>query len=375
MIVCFNCSSKTKRTLDSLLESGQYEDYSEIISLAIANLAILQDEVVKSGGLVIGAEAKTDLESCKGPDQYSRQGSRQSSRGYNRKSMMIPTIFHLDDLTDSPPPLADFPDDIWVIGQEIPLDRWIFGQYNRLLPAKASCRALAHMLLSEPKGVLLEEAAEQIAEEAAILGEFLTHHDQQNDIGRDKRLSTAFPSADKDASLRRYANQFVASVNGQGQLSGLLVDLKLVNGKGRERTRLRLTEVGWEFAIMPNPILDAMQETPTQKFSEDERGFLLNHIARSVPAEDFAYRAILTAILDGANTPDTVGAALREHVPKDAEDSLSESFLSSQRSGAISRMTDLDLVERVRDGVRVSYVMTDVGSGYLQRQQSQKARS
>jgi hypothetical protein len=369
MIVCFNCSSKTKRTLDSLLESGHYRDYSEVISLAISNLAVLQDEVAKSGGLVIGTETKASLEPDKDSDQCNGQTARQPIQKRNRKAepVRIPTIFQLDGFTDSPPILADFPDDIWTIGQEIPLDRWVFGQYNRLLPAKASCRALAHLLLREPRGVLIGEAAKQIAEEAAVLGEFLTRHDQHNDIERDKALSTAFPSADRDASLQRYANQFVASVNKEGQISGLLIDLKLINGKGRGTARLMLTKAGWQFATMPNPILDGMQETPIQKFNEDERDFLINHIARSVPVEDFAYRAILTAILEGANTPDAVGSALLEYVPKDIERSLSESFLSSQRSGAISRMTDLELVERVRDGVRVSYVVTDIGSRYLQR--------
>lgn len=370
MIVCFNCSTETKKALDFLIESGQYKDYNEAISLAIMNLAVLQEEVLKSGGVVIGADAEANSRANERTVSFSAQGLGNPSQEFNltAKPLTVPAIFQLDGLTDSPPPLADLPDDIWAIGQEIPLDRWIFGQYNKLLPAKASCRALAHLLISEPKGVLLEEAAQQIAEKAAALGDFLAHHDEQNDIARDDALSTAFPSTGKnsDKSRLRYANQFVASVNKQGQVSGLLIDLKLINSKGRKGTRLMLTEIGWQFATMPNPILDGSQETPTQKFSEDERNFLLNHIAQSVPVEDFAYRAILTAILKGENTPDTVDAALLEYVPQDTDRSLSKSFLSSQRSGAISRIADLGLVERVRDGVRVSYIATDIGEKYLQ---------
>jgi hypothetical protein len=369
MIVCFDCSRRTKATLDSLLESGQYRDYGEVISLAVSNLAILQDEIGRSGDLIIGTGSGTSLRNRRDAAGRGKESPEQLTGQYehNADPAGIPAIFRLHGLQDSSPPLVDMPDDVWAIGQEIPLDRWVFGQYNRLLPAKASCRALAHLTIDEPTGVLLEEAAEQIAENAAVLGEFLARHDREHKIGRDKTLSTAFPSADKETSLQRFATQFVASVNRQGQMSGLLVDLKLVNGRGTRVTHLMLTDVGWEFAIMPNPVFDGMQERPTQKFSENERDFLLNHIARAVPVEDFAYRAVLTAIQQGADTPDAVGAALRQYVPRNAESSLSESFLSSQRSGAISRMTDLGLVERVRDGVRVSYVVTDIGRSYLQR--------
>jgi hypothetical protein len=361
MIICFNCSAETKRALDSLLGSGQYRDYNDAISSAIMNLAVLQKEVLSSGGVIIGGDANADPAIQEEKQIHTAQQAGDRITG----PPAVPVIFHLDGLADASPSLADLPDDMWAIGQEIPLERWIFGQHNRLLPAKASCRALARLLLDQPKGVPLEEAAEQIAESAAVLGDFLTHHDEQNNVTRDDALSTAFPSTGEDASKSRlrYANQFVASVNKEGQVSGLPIDLKLINRKGRKTPRLMLTDIGWQFATMPNPILDDLQETLTQKFTEEEKGFLLRHIAQSVPVEDFAYRATLKVILSGSNTPDAVDEALQKQVP--AKQALSKSFLSSQRSGAISRMTDLELVERVRDGVRVSYTVTDAGKEYV----------
>ena len=369
MIICFACSPDTKRTLDSLLESGQYKDYSEAISLAIMNLAVIHEEVLKSGAVVFAVDTETGRALHERAMPYAVRGPEGSLKESDStaKSPAVPAVFSLDGLTDSTPPLGDLPDDVWAIGQEIPLDRWIFGQYNRLLPAKASCRGLARLLLGEPKGILLEEAARRIAEEATALGEFLTHNDKRNSITRDGLLSTAFPSTgeNSDKSRSRYAHQFVASVNKQGQVSGLLIDLKLINYSTAKATRLLLTEVGWQFATMANPILDGFQETPTQKFSGPERDFLLSHISRSVPVEDFAYRAVLTAITEGHNTPDTMDEALLERVPRDTTRNFSKSFLSSQRSGAISRMTDLALVARVRDGVRVSYTATDIGEEYM----------
>lgn len=384
MIVCFQCSPKTKMTLDSLIETGQYKDYTEAISSAVENLSILQKEILKKGALVIGQDGPSasqmpnmpatakDVTLSQQPSSqtFNPEESKKSKtkQHFLKEGVMIPRLFLLDGIGEAPPPLAGSPTDVWTTGQEVPLDRWIFGQYNKLLPAKVNCRALAHLLVGEPKGIPFEEATSRIAEEAVILGSFLTRHDEQNGIGRDDALSTAFPSIEDNAekSRLRYANQFVASVNKQGQVSGLLIDLKLINHTGGKKTRLLLTEVGWRFATLRNPIFDSAQEKPAQKFSAEEITFLLDHISRSVPAEDFAYRAILTAIVDGADTPDKLDTALQKYLSPKAAKNLSKSFLSSQRSGAISRMTDLGLAVRVRDGVRVSYIITDGGKQYAE---------
>jgi len=385
MIICFKCSHETKEALDNLLEGGEHKDYSEVISVAIANMVVLQAQVDKTGVLVIGeaeqgyralsdhlreAETSPSRSSPSGRKRHFRLGSTATSRKSGAKGqparshVAVPDVFLLDDLQDVQRQVANPPTDIWVIGQEVPLDRWLFGQYNRLLPAKASCRALAHFLKTSPSGVPLRVAAPFIAEKAAILGDFLASHDVQHEIGRDDALSTAFPSIgdNGEKGRLRYANQFVASANSNGQLSGLLIDLKVINYSRRRDPLLQLTEIGWRFATSRNPILDGEQETPTQRFSSEEITFLCKHIANSVPAEDFAYRVILAALADGANTPGTVDAALQRHVPQDRD--LSKSFLASQRSGAISRMSDLELVARIRHGVRVSYAITARGQQY-----------
>jgi hypothetical protein len=200
------------------------------------------------------------------------------------------------------------------------------------------------------------------------LGEFLVNRDQQQKTDRDDALATAFPTPGEaaDKGRQRYAHQFVASVNANGQLSGLPFDLKLINYVRHRDPKLQLTEVGWQFAQMRNPILDGSQTKPIQRLSAEEVTFLLDHIARFVPAEDFAYRTILAAIASGEDTPQRLDTALQRYVSSDRK--LTSSFLASQRSGAISRMTDLELVARVRDGVRVSYVVTPNGKRYTQRQ-------
>jgi Arc/MetJ-type ribon-helix-helix transcriptional regulator len=371
MIICFDCPRQIKEALDALIESKQYKDYAEVISSAVSNLLALYEALEDKNSMMITEEDFDALAKLSVRAPSARNSKRVAVKHQVREIMpskiLIPGIFLRNGIGELPSTLPDLPADIWAAGQEIPLDRWIFGQYNKLLPAKASCRALAHLLTNRPEGVPLEETAQTIAEEAAIFGDYLRAYDERHGIGRDAALSTAFPSTDenREKSCVRYASQFVASMNTRGQISGLLYDLKLINRADEKDARIALTEAGWRFALIPNPVLDSQQERPTQKFSQEEMNFLIDHIKRRVPAEDFAYRTILTAINQGADTPEKIDTALQlKYLPAETGRSLSRAFLSSQRSGAISRMADLRLLTRVREDVRVSYKVIDIGKQY-----------
>jgi hypothetical protein len=382
LIVCFECAPRTKILLERLVESEQYKDYAEAISSALENLVVLENELSGKGALII--ESRDESVSLRAQPKSGKASERGKMaariKGVSAKKnselqtfprnipTQVPEIFQSDKSGKPSLSLANPPGDVWAIGQEIPLERWIFGQYNRLLPVKASCRALAHLLDGKPNGVSLDEATSRISEEALNLGRFLAHHDKENGTKRDEALSTAFPSPDREIekSRLRYANQFVASISKQGKVSGLLMDLKLINHIGTKNPRLKLTEPGWGFARLRNPVFDGDTPGTTQKFTAEERSFLLNHISSSVPAEDFAYRTIIEAVDGGAQTPDELDAVLREHVSQDAGRSLTKSFLASQRSGAVSRMADLELITRERTGVKVFYVVTDLGKQYTQ---------
>ncbi|HBB94683.1 MAG TPA: hypothetical protein DC054_04775 [Blastocatellia bacterium] len=383
MIICFDCSGKTNAMMDELLARGRYASVSELISIAIANQVVLETQVSDGESLTIGEResVKQKVSAANGkpsskPTKKRRtvredpDGSGQSHRRVEQKSV----LFLLDGLDTLNRLSGSLPDDYWTPGMEVPLDRWVFGQHNKLLPVKASCRGLAHLLKDDPKGIFYDDAANRISGDAIILGDLLLECDGKHKIDRDKALSTAFPnSIDKSGKARsRYANQFVASVNKQGQVSGALIDFKLINYKPGKRPRLILTESGWEFALMRNPILDEHCGPHSIKFSEEEVKFFLNHIAANVRAEDFAYRAILQAIVGGANTPDLLDTMLRQSVPDERTQRVTLSFLSSQRSGAVSRMSDLGLVERVREGVRVTYLPTDLGRDFINRERPQE---
>lgn len=394
MMVCFSCPQDVKTHLDSLVESGQYADYAEVLCAAVRNLAVLHSEVDPRGALVVSAGPTTAeaVSSSRGAEVARKRApkgtarSRRGSRAVKRKAaaradlskpgrqadaepvpVEMPSLFSSFEHGQIEGRVAPAPDDVWRAGQTIPIERWIFGQFNRLLPAKASCRAIANLAALDDKRSL-DELASAIAKEAAVLGAHLRQLDASADRGRDENYATAFPGAgqSEEKGVLRYASQFVASTNSNGQLSGLLVSLKLINRLKGPRSSIGLTEAGWAFAALSNPVLDqAKVPTDADRFSKDETNFLLNHIASRVPAERFAYRSILEAIEAGHTSPDSLDEALGTYRAQGQEKEASTSFLSSQRSGAVSRMSDLRLVERSRTGVRVEYATTELGKKFL----------
>ncbi len=375
MIVCFRCTADTKAILDRLVETGSYQNIGDAICAAVTSFALIEEEVATKGAIVIDGKRaiEASVKSRNGNGSASVRGEKKLRPVSKAAVLSVPLVFRKDDLPSTPPnELAELPADVWSGDEElIPLDRWVLGQFNRLLPAKANARALAHLFLKNPNGLNINEAASAIARAAVSLGDFLVRLDSQHEnTRRDNALATAFPtsSAKGEKGQARYASQFVAYQNTRGELSGLMIDLKLINVvRNRKETRIVPTKLAWEFAMLRNPVLDGNADESAEKFSADERRFLLDHILRSVPVESFAYRAILEAVREGEDTPEKIDAALKQFLTEERARALSTSFVSSQRSGAVSRMSDLGLIERQRNGVRVSYALTDEGLEFISR--------
>lgn len=338
------------------------------IAVAVSNQLTLHRNMPAARSVFLGSAAPTQAEQTNG------EGVPPTTRGPGKKRagtgvVSIPDIFRSPELHEPTSDFAPMANDSFTVGQTVPTDRWIFGQHNKLLPLKASVRALAVLLNTESAGVLLSRAATEIAREAETLGAFLRQVDEGHGFIRDEALATAFPSdsADVNKSRLRYANQFVGSINKLGQLRGLPSDLKLVNSRGTKEPKLVLTEPGWYFAKLQNPILDGSSGS-SERLSAVEKEFLIKHVQTNVPVEDFAIRVVLTALREGTSTPEDLDRALAKYAPPRTEKPVSQAFLSTQRAGVISRMGDLGLVERVRDGLRVTYKVSNSGSQYLEQQ-------
>lgn len=374
MIICFNCSEKLKTVIDGLVESGHYADYKDVIETALQNLSVIHNQVQDKPHMILGG----DQDIATGRQQLQTENPLTSFANATHSDKNYDSVAAHDKTTGIPELCApvnmnpDYeyapdPEDRFYRGQMVAIDKWIFGQYNTLLPAKMSCRALAHLLEQNPEGVPLQQATASIVNDAVRLGDFLSAFDDSHGTKKEQALSTGFPTTapGSEKSRLRFSRQFIGSIHKSGGLTGMLYDLKLINMVDSSRKLIALTEFGYRFASLKNPVLDQSQESPVQKFSSEEIDLFLAHIRYSVPVEDYAYARILGYIEKDINTPETLDTALQRHVPRDKRNTVSQSFLSSQRSGTVSRMTDLELITRHRNGVKFSYTITDRGRHFL----------
>lgn len=357
MIICFRCDRATKDLLDALRLQAGATDYGELMHEALTTYHLLLEQTAQTGSMVFA-----DSDGHGGSDFPIFRRAGQAKGTPERIVGEVPDLFRL--------PTERFPG-CPVQAKEATgvtsAGNWIFGQLNRLLPAKAACRALANLSLRNGPAVPISVASE-IAETAASLGDVLRQHDNAMSVPRDDRFATAFPTEgpEGEKGRLRFATQFVAYADGQGELAGLPAELQLIApAAGQEGdTGVSLTSAGWELALLPNPALDATASAIT-RLGVEERDFLRRHIAGFVPHELDAYCTLLQAIVNGSNTPTALDTVAGTTVLPHVLERLSASYLSTQRSGAISRMSDLNLVRRERSGSRVLYRATDSGQSFL----------
>jgi len=376
MILCVNCSAETKARMDTLLAKSSYSDYSELIAVAIENLSVLSEEVGSKGAIFIGETSVSPTaipplrqNAVASPRVITQAGReiaqvtvpKSTKKAATQETVSIPAAFQRNDPDGDCPAVAEIP--VAEPKRVYTLDEWLFGQYNKLLPTKASCRALVKLAVEKGGALPWRSTAAQISEMAGQLGDYLAEYDYKHQNNRDDALVTAFPRSGPEAEKgrARYATHFVGNVNSQGALGGLLWEYRFAALAPGDEPFLVPTTAAVEFARMVNPILDNSQNGPTQKFSGEEIAFLLGHIRTYLPVELFAFSTLLGSIESGVNTPDQLDKMLDALTPKEQGYLLSPSFLVSQRSGAISRLADLGLIRRIREGVRVTYSVTEEG--------------
>lgn len=353
MILCIDIDRKTKENIDHLVEQGKYASASEVVASAIETLRTLQEQIDRTGQLVFVTPSRDGRK-----EQFDRhpQGSREAL-------FTIPTLFAAPRTINA----VATAESSFSTTEEVPagVEGWLFGQYNKLLPLKASVRAVASLQIeNDGEPIELNAASSRIATEAVKLNEVLTRLDREHPSAKGEALRTAFPINDPKSRLR-FANQFVGAITRNGRLTGFPGDLLFAATVQRDAQRKQvfaLTPAGREFAALPNPVLDGSSPRIAARLSEEEKKFLIEHVRRSVPAERGAFTAILSALSNGAVTPEAIDESLRA---THASATVTPAFLATQRAGAISRMTDLDLVGRERSGLFVTYYIREAGREWV----------
>ncbi len=364
MIVCFHCPPKIKAFLDRLVREEGYEDISQAIVSAVENLEVLTEQIGGQLSIVLDEpplEEAGGVQSTMSPNESSLTLTSSVSK---KDTTQIPEIFAMPSVSHH---------DHWSENEvrdrfsdrPIPPKFWLFGMYNKLLPLKASCRAIANTIIHEyPKGIPITQIpvlSDRIAAQAQRMSRMLNQHDKTYRLNRDSSISLGFPSTKKDEkSKQRYANQFVARYSSGSGLSGFPYQYGLFVLDESDLPLLNLTQAGWGFASIANPVLDQSQEYPAQKLSSDECMFLRGHIAKYVPGEWWLFRQVLQIVSDTNKTASQIDAELATLF----DPALTvEPSLSTARSGVISRMTDLGMLSKTRDGLVLSYIAADQVDG------------
>jgi len=343
------------------MNSGQYSDVSEAICVSLINHDIIQRQAEQNGGVEI---TRADLLNDRASFVRGSRGTgaHPAVKAGSTPEKEIPDIFLLPRISpaaDEFPHIADEAKSRSIVG---PKD-WLFGQYNKLLPLKATLRGILNLSGSTRDGLAITEATRTISTQAWVLGDYLDELDRKSGVTRENALSTAFPTTRGSGSpgQSRFASQFVASVNAEGIATGLPIAMRLAVYVAGKTPRLNLSRQGAKFALLENPILD-QGAGDQSKFSPTEVSFLVNHILTYVPEERSAFKVILGAISERVTTP----KALDRFLSSDYADStMTPAFLSLQRSGVMSRLIDLQLVRRLREGTRVTYAISESGADVL----------
>jgi len=381
MVICFDATPEGKRALDSLLETGQFRDTSEAVSVALVTYATICKALAEGGQnavetLLGGLGGKATAEYNANSIQI-----REPVKGGANYVPRIPEVFTLKTSSVRGLTLEPVVETSEADRRDLPPAKWLFGQYNKFLPVKAACRGLLNLLQEQPAGVPLGNALETISTAAWELGDYLYLQDQRAKRSREEALTVAFPTTAGSGAVSRmrFANQFIGDLRQPKQsdnqpreikFNGFPSALKFIGCSDDKEPVLRLTSTGAEFAILQNPVLDGAHDLVTRKFSDAEADFLLTHILRSVPEEASAYFAVVDAIEEGANTPDDMDKYLCRRfqlqiaAKAKAEAEITQTFLTTQRTGAISRMVDLGLIAREKNGLRVNYKITSVAQHF-----------
>jgi Arc/MetJ-type ribon-helix-helix transcriptional regulator len=312
-----------------LLEQGKYSSFHEFIMVAMENQVFIESQELERDR---SAKATTILQSEPG-ESVSSQTTFFDSLSELRPNWKKPLK------TIDPPSLEK----LW--------SKFVWGQYNRILPTKITLRVLCNLQQDREKLDLatLQEKAAYIASE---VGAYLRRKDRQSKHKRWEALSIGLPNGQRDiGAISRFKLQFVGYMTKQGILHGMPVALGFANilsSPNHKISVVGITEAGTKFSELANPIIDL--NSFEQTLSDEEVAFYLQHVNSSQPYEMQAIRTVIDVINSGERTFE--GIRNRLHT---LDKGWSSNVLTTMCTGVLSRMRELRLLEIQKEGVRSHY--------------------
>lgn len=240
-----------------------------------------------------------------------------------------------------------------------------WGQYYKFLPTKLAVRVLYN--LTKEKYPDYRKYRDDGATCAVAFGRELSKLDDSLGHKFGYRIGTGFPSKG-EKSTSRFMDQYLVYVSPNRKLvRGLPAKLKFINFEEEGSTlQVGLTEAGYRFADLVNPVID---HTGKNAISSDEAKFLLEWLQQVAPAETKHMLVTLQLISSEATSRTQLNEQLELYYTKDWPGLFdwSEGVVNTMRAGVISRMVELGLVTKRKEGITVNYQLTPAGVEWSSR--------
>jgi hypothetical protein len=321
--------------VDQHLRSGKYRSLQDFITAAIRNQLYLETQ--EDPQAVLGIQKTVVSDS-------------QSSATSVTSAIQLLQLPNLNEVKTIPI-------------SNLERDQCLWGQYNRIFPTKIVTRVAANLArIDSSDTISLEDLQERSADIARNLGKEIERADERLGRKRGEIISAALPigkGPGADKSKLRFKNQFVGYLYGK-KAEGASATLKFIDfsGNSKNSTRVGITDFGLKFASLPNPVID--RQDYLAPFSSEEVTFLLDHVASQLPEEAELIRLILSSVKDGVTSPEGLNEKVRS---SHAEWKKSQPI--TMRAGVVSRISELGLLGREKNGVKVTYKLTELGEKYL----------
>lgn len=194
---------------------------------------------------------------------------------------------------------------------------------------------------------------------------------------RGNRFATSFPSNDSK-SLTRYEKQFIGGMDSLGGIYGMAVEIGFLRIRRNDSKMIEfgITEEGLKFARIPSVLFsdDPSTLTPnTSALNEREIEIIISSLKNQNREEIKIMKFYLDQIRTGSNTPEKGKLPIKEFLDaqypniskKKDSGSYSLSEADSIRSGLISRLSELGLIDTEKKGQNSEYHVTVNGERFL----------
>lgn len=344
--------------IKKVASEGGYESPQEFVTTAVENQLELEESDVDEFKTLNEAIEEFDIDHTEGDDETTLKTDKVGADGLGRLEYdCVPTVAPPDEerLTDGP----------------------LWGQYNKIFPAKLVSRRLANVIqelnedgTSTPQDgiqwVDLEQFQKETGHLARNYGLQIKEYDEKQARGRGEKLSAGLPTGEnQEKSVGRFQTHFIGRLSQDGSLAGAAPSLLFVDVNNEDVSRIGITEAGLAFAELYNPLLDKGPQAD-ESLSSGERDFYLDHTRSELPVEYDAMVTVAKAIAEGYDRPDE----LTDQISK-LRENWGESIANTIRSGLVSRMHELGLIERERVGQRgIAYTLTETGGELVAHSES-----